>query len=106
MDGCIVPPMAEAAATADPDTQPNIMLPRIVICASGPGIQPTNTLAQSIRRRAMPPRFMIDPAMKKNGMARSAKLSRPVAMRCAVTDRAGSGGMIASSAAMEASPVA
>ena len=104
--GCMVPPIADAAATAEPEMAPNSMLAMMVIWASAPGIQPTNTLAQPINRRAMPPRFMIEPAMKKNGMASSAKLSRPVATRCATTDTAGSGGMMVRSAAMAASPVA
>jgi hypothetical protein len=39
----------------------------------------------------MPPRFMNSPDRMKNGIATSAKLSRPVAMRCEIVVNAGSG---------------
>ena len=37
----------------------------------------------------MPPLFMISPANTKNGMANKEKLSKPVAIRCAIVVAAG-----------------
>jgi hypothetical protein len=54
---------------------------------------PSAAFAKSISRRAMPPRFINWPARMKNGIASSAKLSRPVAMRWATVVNAGSEAM-------------
>jgi len=50
--------------------------------ANPPGSFPTMTLAKLINRMAIPPLFIMLPARIKKGIARRAKLSRPVAIRC------------------------
>ena len=55
MVGIMKLPMAEVAATAEPEIDPKNMQARVFTYASPPGNMPTNTLAKSIRRRAMPP---------------------------------------------------
>jgi hypothetical protein len=70
MRGVMTPPMAEAAATAEPDSAPKSMAETMFTNASPPGSVPTRALAKSMMRRAMPPRFMIWPARMKNGIAR------------------------------------
>ena len=91
------PPIADAAATAEPEIAPNSMQARIFTKASPPGNLPMITFAKSISLVAIPPRFMSCPDKIKNGMARSAKLSRPVAIRWASVVTAGSDGMLISS---------
>ena len=81
ISGCIILPMADAEAAAEPEIAPKSIFPRTLTIATPPGIPPTNTRAKSINRMAIPPLFIIFPASIKNGIARSAKLSNPVAIR-------------------------
>ena len=96
MWGVITPPTADAAATEEPEMAPKSIAARMLTCASPPGRTPTRLLAKSMSLRAMPPRFMSCPARMKNGMASSAKLSSPVAMRCATVVTAGTVWMLTS----------
>ena len=72
--------MAEAEAIADPAMAPINMADTILINASPPGKNPTRVLAKEINLLAMPPLLMICPDSMKKGMAKSAKLSNPVAI--------------------------
>ena len=80
--GAIVVPTAAAAAMADPLTEPNSMLARTLVWASGAGVLPTSTFARSMSRVAIPPLFMMPPASTKNGMASRANELTPVNIRC------------------------
>src|SRR5688500_2230667 len=86
--------------------EPNSMLPRMFTYARPPGRRPTTTFARSISRRAIPPRFINCPARMKNGIASSAKLSSPVAMRWAITVVAAAGSSDISNAATAELPIA
>ena len=82
--GLMQPPMAEAAATEEPDSAPNSMLPRMLACAMEPGILPTNSWAKLTRRLAIPPLFMMLPARMKRGTASREKDSTPEFIFCMV----------------------
>ncbi len=82
-------PTADAVATEEPDIAANSMAARILTCASPPGRPPNRALANSISRRAIPPRFINCPASMKKGIAKSVNESSPVAIRCATVVRAG-----------------
>ena len=105
-NGAIVPPTAAAAATADPEIEPNIILASTLTCAKEPGKRPPNTLANSIKRNAIPPRFIILPARIKNGIASKEKLSRPDAIFCEITAIAESSGTDIVIVSKEATPIA
>ena len=98
-------PIAEAEAAAEPDIAPKSIFAIIFTKASPPGRGPTRTLAKSISRSAMPPWFISCPASMKNGMARRAKLFRPVAIRCANVVKAGSGIILISRVRIPATPM-
>ena len=89
-------PMAEAAAAEDPEMAPKSMLAKMFTKARPPGILPTRARARLISRIAMPPLFMMLPARMKKGMASSAKLSMPVAIRWAKVVKAARGEMLTS----------
>ncbi|GAH42801.1 unnamed protein product, partial [marine sediment metagenome] len=61
----------------------------VSISDNPPGSRPTRTFAKSIRRTAIPPRFISCPASMKNGIASKAKLSRAVAICCESVVNAG-----------------
>ena len=84
-----MPPIEEAAATADPAIAPINIAATIFTCNSPPGSLPVKDLANSISRLAIPPRFINSPAMMKKGIAKSEKLSNPLPMRCATVVIAG-----------------
>ena len=105
MTGAITPPMALAAATAEPEMAPKSIEASTFTWARPPGSVPRIDLARSINRRAMPPRFMIWPARMKNGIASSVKLSSPVAIRWATVVTAGPGRMLSSMASSVDSPM-
>ena len=75
--------MADVAATAEPEIAPNNIQDTTLTKASPPGKAPTNAIAHSISRLAIPPRPINNPDNTKNGMANKAKLFRPPAIRCA-----------------------
>ena len=79
--GLSVPPTAAAAATAEPEIEPNIILASTLTCPNDPGTRPTITCARLMRRIAIPPLFIRVPAKIKKGIASSAKLSSPFARR-------------------------
>ncbi len=56
--GLINPPIAEAAATAEPDIAPNNIHDIILTNASPPGIDPNIDLAKAMSRSAIPPWFI------------------------------------------------
>ena len=85
--------MAEAEAMADPAIAPISMAAMMLINANPPGNAPTMVLAKLISRSAIPPCVINCPESTKKGMASSAKLSKPVAMRWAMVVTAGSMGM-------------
>ncbi len=62
--------MAEASATAEPETPENTTLDRITTCDSPLRMCPTSAPANANSRAVTPPVFMSSPARKKNGMAR------------------------------------
>src|SRR6185436_18595785 len=64
--GAMVVPIAAAAATAEPLTDPNSMLAMTFVWANGAGVRPTRILARLISLAAIPPLFMIPPASTKN----------------------------------------
>ena len=82
--GLIHPPIAEAAATDEPDNAPKSIFARILACARFPGIFPTNICAKLISLLAIPPLFIILPARMNNGTAKSEKLSTPEFIFCMV----------------------
>ena len=96
-------PIAEVAATAEPEIEPNSIQDSVLTKASPPGNVPTIALAASISRLAMPPRPIRYPDITKKGMASSVKLSSPLASRCAIVVMAGSNGMLSNNAESEAS---
>ena len=71
--GLIHPPIAEAAATDEPDNAPKSIFARILACARFYGIFPTNICAKLISLLAIPPLFIILPARMNNGTAKSEK---------------------------------
>ena len=77
----------------------------MLTCANPPGNRPITPCARAMSRRAMPPRFMSCPARTKNGMARSVKLSRPVAIRCATVVTVGPGSTLSSIASAVEAPM-
>tara|TARA_B110000438_G_C15819812_1_gene653830 strand:- start:5765 stop:6118 length:354 start_codon:yes stop_codon:yes gene_type:complete len=64
----------------------------ILINANPPGKAPTIVLAKPIRRLAIPPCVISCPERIKKGIAKSVKLSKPVAIRCAIVVAAGING--------------
>ena len=88
-------PIAEAEAIADPAMAPINMADTILINANPPGKNPTKVLAKEINRSAIPPLLIICPESMKKGMAKSAKLSNPVAIRCETVVVAAENGMAA-----------
>src|SRR5690606_12736138 len=79
-----IPPIAEAAATAEPAMAPNNIAAITFTYSNPPGSLPVMDLARLINRLAMPPRFMISPASIKKGTAKREKLSNPVPIRWAM----------------------
>jgi hypothetical protein len=75
--GIITEPIEAVSATEEPEMAPNSVLARMLTSAKPPRMKPTNTLASSTRRAAMPPSAMMPPASTKNGIASSAKSSVP-----------------------------
>jgi hypothetical protein len=104
--GVIKPPIADAAAAAEPEMAPKSMQDIMFTKASPPGNGPTIALAKFISRTAMPPRFITCPANIKNGIAERVKLSNEVAIRCAIVVTDGKKGMALASVKSPASPTA
>jgi len=78
-----MPPMAEAAATPEPEMAPKSMLATMLVWAREPGSLWANIWAHPINRLAMPPLFMMLPASTKKGMASREKELAPVKVRLA-----------------------
>ena len=76
--GCITPPIAVAAAIPEPDIEPNIALPAMLVIAKEPGTLPKTSIARLISLFAIPPLLISRPASTKNGTASNVKLSIPV----------------------------
>ena len=74
----MTPPMAVAAAIPEPDREPNMAFPAILVSAREPGTFPRNSSARLISLLAIPPLLISCPASMKNGTARSVKLSMPL----------------------------
>ena len=91
---------------AEPEIQPNSMLPAILVCASAPGTRPEISLAKFTSRIAIPPEFIITPDRMKNGTASSEKLSRLASIFCAEVNSAMSKGAISITAAKAAATMA
>ena len=66
--------MANVVATDEPDTAAKIMQVSTQVMGKPPCTPPTRLLANSTRRREMPPVSMMLPARIKNGMAASGNL--------------------------------
>ena len=82
------PPTEDTAATAEPEIEPNSMQVKMFTYPRPPVNLPTSELAKLVRRVAMPPLPMSRPARIKKGMARSEKLSTPVAIFWAIIEKA------------------
>ena len=67
-------PMAKVVATEEPETAPNIMQVSTQAIGKPPCTPPTMLLANSTRRREMPPVSMMLPARMKKGIAASGNL--------------------------------
>ena len=50
----MTPPIAVAAAMPEPDMEPNMALPAMLVMAREPGTLPRNSMARLISRLAMP----------------------------------------------------
>ena len=61
------------------------MLAMIFVCASPPRIQPTSDFDSVMSLSVIPARFIISPAMMKNGIASRSRFSVPVNMRCGIS---------------------
>ena len=75
---CITPPIAVAAAIPEPDIEPNIALPAMLVIAKEPGTLPKTSIARLMSLFAIPPLLINKPASTKNGTASNVKLSIPV----------------------------
>ena len=84
--GSMTPPIAVAAAMPEPDMEPNMALPAMLVMAREPGTLPRNSMARLISRLAMPPLLMSRPASTKKGTAKSVKLSMPLTIFWAETN--------------------
>ena len=72
--GIRMAPMANVVATDEPDTAAKIMQVSTKVMGRPPCTPPTMLLANSTRRREMPPVSIRLPARMKNGMAASGNL--------------------------------
>ncbi len=104
ISGIMNPPMAEVAATAEPEIAPNSMQEMTLTNASPPGTEPIRAFEKSITRCAMPPRAISWPDRTNSGIASSAKLLMPPAMRCAIVVTAGPKSIVVSIVASVDSP--
>ena len=86
-------PIAEAEAIADPAIAPISIEETIFINAKPPGRAPIILLAKSISLLAIPPYVIIFPDKMKNGIAIREKLSKLVAICCAIVVRLGKKGI-------------
>ena len=87
MAGMVMPPMAEAVATPEPEMAPNSAEARTATTATLPRIQPIMALAMSMSFTVML-RDMMLPAKMKNGIASSEEEFIPANSFCGRT-RAG-----------------
>ena len=101
-----MPPMAEAAATPEPEMAPKSMLATMLVCASAPGSLWAMILAQPMSRLAIPPLFIILPASTKKGMASREKELAPVKVRLAAVIMACSKGRMTMMPAAAPAPMA
>src|SRR5699024_1966091 len=76
-NGVMTLPIAAAEATADPEIEPNNILPTTFVCANEPDNLPTNNLARLISLIALQPLFIILPESIKNISASNVKLLIP-----------------------------
>ncbi len=92
--GISTAPMAKVVATDEPETAAKIMQVSTQVMGRPPCTPPTRLLANSTRRRLMPPVSMRLPARMKKGMAASGNLSMAVnislgaSTRCSGSNRA------------------
>ncbi len=70
-------PMAAVFALGEPEMPENSIVDRMTTRPRPPGRRPTNCIARSTIRRAMPPCEMSAPASTNSGTASSGKESRP-----------------------------
>ena len=68
-------PMATTVAGEEPEMAAKKIQARTPAMASPPGNHPTRAFMKSMRRRAMAPLVMMEPATIKKGMARRTNLS-------------------------------
>ena len=105
MVGIMKVPIAEVAATAEPEIEPKSIQDSVFTSARPPGNVPTRALAASINRFAIPPRPIKYPEITKKGIASSVKLSSPPANLCAIVVMAGSKDMLSINVEAEAKPI-
>ncbi len=86
-------PIAEVAATDEPEIAPKNMFARTLVAARYPGTLPTTSLASLTSLLAMPPLFMMLPPIIKNGSASREKESIPEKHLCAAIIEKMSAGM-------------
>ena len=79
-------PIAEVAATEEPDTAPKNIFASTFVAARYPGTHPTSSLARRTSRFAIPPLFIMLPPKEKNGRARREKESQPEKHLCAAVN--------------------
>jgi hypothetical protein len=73
---------AAVSAAAEPEMLAMMTAATMATMPRPPRMWPTQAMANSTMRRDRPPAFMISPASRKKGMAKSVKVSAPVIMRC------------------------
>ncbi|TWK25040.1 hypothetical protein CHCC20375_3963 [Bacillus licheniformis] len=101
----MTPPIAAAAATDEPEMEPNNMFPTTFVWAREPGSLPLINFAKLMSRIAIPPLFIIMPDKMKNGTANKEKLSIPVTIFCAEVKMATSKGKMVSIVTMDAAAI-
>ena len=80
-------PIAAVFALGEPEMPENSIVDRMTTRPRPPGKRPTNCIARSTIRRAMPPCEMSEPARTNSGTASSGKESRPARNFCGITIR-------------------
>jgi hypothetical protein len=69
MRGIMIEPIAAESATAEPETEPNMVQAETVTTPSPPGMKASSERAKSIRRLPTPPWVISSPVKMKSGIA-------------------------------------
>ena len=80
ISGIITVPTEAVSAMDEPEMAPKKVDAKILTNDKPPRTNPTSTLANATKRRAMPPSAMMAPASTKNGIASKENLLTPLAM--------------------------